>query len=106
MNTTIKDVTKAIDEFHFNIAVAQIRSLFNLVSSYDIENENDVKIVRFVTSKLLILINPMVPHLSEELWFNLGNENSISNVDFSSKSPMFADQVPGELLQFRYYSRA
>ena len=26
MNTTIKDVTKAIDEFHFNIAVAQIRS--------------------------------------------------------------------------------
>ncbi len=79
MNTTIKDVTKAIDEFHFNIAVAQIRSLFNLVSSYNIENENDIKVVRFVTSKLLILINPMVPHLAEELWFNLGNKNSISN---------------------------
>jgi leucyl-tRNA synthetase len=79
MNTTIKDVTKAIDEFHFNIAVAQIRSLFNLISSYNIENENDVKVVRFVTSKLLILINPMVPHLAEELWFTLGNENSISD---------------------------
>ena len=79
MNTTIKDVTKAIDEFHFNIAVAQIRSLFNLVSSYNIENENDIKVVRFVTSKLLILINPMVPHLAEELWFTLGNENSISD---------------------------
>ena len=79
MNTTIKDVTKAINEFHFNIAVAQIRSLFNLVSSYNIENENDIKVVRFVTSKLLILINPMVPHLAEELWFNLGNKNLILN---------------------------
>ena len=79
MNITIKDVTKAIEEFHFNIAVAQIRSLFNLVSSHIIENDNDVKVVRFVTNKLLILINPMVPHLAEELWFNLGNENLISN---------------------------
>ena len=78
MNTTIKDVTKAIDEFHFNIAVAQIRSLFNLVSSYKIENENDSKIVLFITRKLLIIINPMVPHLAEELWYSLGNENSIS----------------------------
>ena len=88
MNTTIKDVTKAIDEFHFNIAVAQIRSLFNLVSSYKIKNDNDAKVVLFVTSKLLILINPMVPHLAEELWFTLGNKNSISyecwpKVDFS-----------------------
>ena len=79
MNTTIKDVTKAIDEFHFNIAVAQIRSLFNLVSSYKIENDNDATVIHFVTSKLLILINPMVPHLAEELWFTLGNKNSISN---------------------------
>ena len=78
VNTTIKDVTQAIDEFHFNIAVAQIRSLFNLVSSYKIENENDSKIVLFIIRKLLILINPMVPHLAEELWYSLGNENSIS----------------------------
>ena len=78
MNATIKDVTKAIDEFHFNIAVAQIRSLFNLISSYKIENDNDTKVVHFVTSKLLILINPMVPHLAEELWFTLGHKNSIS----------------------------
>jgi leucyl-tRNA synthetase len=79
MNTTIKDVTKAIDEFHFNIAVAQIRSLFNIVSSHKIENDNDSKVVLFVTRKLLILINPMVPHLAEELWSDLGNKNTISH---------------------------
>ena len=79
LNTTINDVTKAIDDFHFNIAVAQIRTLFNLVSSHKIENDNDSEIVFFVTSKLLILINPMVPHLAEELWSSLGNKNLISN---------------------------
>ncbi len=79
MNTIIKDVTKAIDEFHFNIAVAQIRSLFNFVFSYKIENDNDKQVVFFVTNKLLILINPMVPHLAEELWYSLGNKSSISN---------------------------
>ena len=79
MNTTIKDVTKAIDEFHFNIAVAQIRSLFNVIFSHEIKNNDDMKVVFFVTKKLLILINPMVPHLAEELWNSLGNENLISD---------------------------
>ena len=79
MNTTIKDVTKAIDEFHFNIAVAQIRSLFNVIFSHEIKNNDDMKVVFFVTKKLLILINPMVPHLAEELWNSLGNKNLISD---------------------------
>ena len=29
LNSTIMEITKAIDQFHFNIAVASIRSLFN-----------------------------------------------------------------------------
>ena len=79
MYTTIKHVTKAIDEFHFNIAVAQIRSLFNAISSHEVKSNDDIKVVFFVTGKLLILINPMVPHLAEELWHSLGNKNSISD---------------------------
>ena len=79
MNETIKEVTKAIDEFHFNIAIAQIRSLFNILFSHKIENDDDTIVVNFVTSKLLVLINPMVPHIAEELWYSLGNKNSISN---------------------------
>ncbi len=79
MHSTIKDVTKAIEEFHFNIAVAQIRNLFNVVFSHKIKNDDDAKVVLFVISRLLVLINPMVPHIAEELWYNLGNKTSISN---------------------------
>ncbi len=79
MNLTIKDVTKAIDEFHFNISVAQIRSLYNVILAHKIENDDDTKVVLFVTRRLLVLINPMVPHIAEELWYSLGNKNSISS---------------------------
>ena len=79
MHATIKDVTKAIEDFHFNIAIAQIRNLFNVVFAHKVENDDDAKVVLFVISRLLVLINPMVPHISEELWYGLGNKNSISN---------------------------
>ena len=78
MNTTISDVTKSIDDFHFNIAVASIRSLFNSLSAFKIENDNDTKVIIYVIKNLLILINPMTPHLAEELWNYLGNKNTIS----------------------------
>ncbi len=79
LNVSIMEVTKAIDEFHFNIAVASVRSLFNSIYSYKIKNDIDTTVVIYVTRKLLILINPMVPHLAEELWDHLVNDQIIAN---------------------------
>jgi len=79
LNVSIIEVTKAIDEFHFNIAVASVRSLFNSISNYEIKNDLDSQVIIYVTKKLLILINPMVPHLAEELWHHLVGEQIIAN---------------------------
>ena len=79
LNVSIIEVTKAIDEFHFNIAVALVRSLFNSISNYEIKNEIDTLVIIYVTKKLLILINPMVPHLAEELWHHLVGKQIIAN---------------------------
>ena len=76
LNATVIEVTKSIDDFHFNIAVASIRSLFNAISSYKILNNDDKSVILYNLKKLLILINPMVPHIAEELWEIL-NENSL-----------------------------
>ena len=78
-NNTVKEVTKSIDDFHFNIAVASIRSMFNSLTSYKILNNNDRNVVSYTTKQLLILINPMVPHIAEELWEKFSeNQNMIS----------------------------
>ncbi len=78
LNKTINEVTKSIDDFHFNIAVASIRSLFNTLSSYKILDGNDKSVILYSTKKLLILINPMVPHIAEALWQKLKEKNMIA----------------------------
>ena len=77
LHITIKDVTESIDNFHFNNAVASLRSLVNKILSFKKIEQNDDVIILFNLNNLLILINPMVPHIAEELWEILGNQGMI-----------------------------
>ena len=79
LNHSIIEITKSIEEFHFNTAVSSMRSLFNQISNYKITNQDDTNVVIYTTKKFLILINPMVPHIAEELWQFLNNKDLISN---------------------------
>ena len=82
LNVTIQDVTDSIENFHFNNAIASIRSLFNSVVSYKTIDQNDAFIVLYVIKNLLILINPMVPHIAEELWETLEADGMICNANW------------------------
>ncbi len=79
LNITIKEVSQSIDDFHFNNAIASIRSLFNAILSYKVENECDEVVLLHTIKQLLILVNPMVPHITEELGEILGNSEMICN---------------------------
>ena len=92
LNQTIKEVTKAIDDFHFNIAVASIRSLFNAISSYKILNNDDKSVILHNVKKLLILINPMVPHIAEALWENLNEKVLIANESWPIADKSFEEK--------------
>ncbi len=76
---TIKNVTQAIDDFHFNIAIANIRTLFNELSFYKNQTNNNKIIFKFCFSNFLIILNPICPHICEEAWEILGNKTSISD---------------------------
>ncbi|MDA8687441.1 leucine--tRNA ligase [bacterium] len=89
LNFAIEEITKSIENFSFNIAVASIRTLFNHLVSYKAETNTDKSILLFVTNKLLIMINPMVPHISEELWKNLNNEGLVCNANWPSINKTF-----------------
>ena len=45
LNVRINEITQSIDDFHFNNAVASIRSLLNSIMSYKIINETDNDVV-------------------------------------------------------------
>ena len=76
---TIRKVTHDIEQrFHFNTAIAAIMELVNTL--YTVErskNPVSVQVVRFSIESIVLLLSPIVPHLSEELWNELGNKESV-----------------------------
>ena len=72
-------VEKAIEDFAMNKAVAQIRELSNTVSSFKIQNDADKWALREAFEILIKVFNPMMPHLAEELWSQLGHDSLLTN---------------------------
>lgn len=82
---SVKMVTQDLDRFQFNTSISRIMELVNGMYLYiqDVSSENQNKIVLIeILETLVRLIAPFTPHLAEELWEELGNEESIFNVSW------------------------
>jgi leucyl-tRNA synthetase len=71
---TIALVGEDLDRFHFNKAVARIRELSNALAEATTEDGGVAWALREGLEALVRLIGPMMPHLAEELWSELGHE--------------------------------
>ena len=75
LNNTIKCINEDIERFQFNTCMARIMEYTNALSKLD-------KIPRFYIEQLLLILAPFAPHISEELWSQIGNEYSIHNKSY------------------------
>ncbi len=68
-----------MDNFSFNTAVARIMELVNAMYKYDAlpDDRKNVKLLKEVETKLIMLLAPMAPHFCEELWSLAGNKKSV-----------------------------
>lgn len=74
---TIKKVTEDINErFNFNTAISAIMEMVNELSDYK-NRDISKKILNESLDTLLLLLAPFAPHLTEELWNNLGHAQSV-----------------------------
>ncbi len=90
---TIKKVTTDIErEYHFNTAIAALMELANEITAFEPKNDEEWSIFKFAIEKLLLLLSPFSPHISEELWDALGNKPSI----FEQKWPEWDDESAKE----------
>ncbi len=76
----INEVTKSINNFHFNLAIAAIRSHFNEINAYKVASKECLIFKKFAISKMIITLSPICPHISEEAWKLIGNKSRLSNV--------------------------
>ena len=66
MNKTIYNVTKNLDSFQYNVVIANIHEIYNLVHDHVIKNKTSNKILKNEWEKLIMLMMPLTPHLAHE----------------------------------------
>ncbi|MDL1955582.1 MAG: leucine--tRNA ligase [Candidatus Desulfofervidus auxilii] len=75
---TIKKVTEDIERFHFNTAISALMELLNEISEFwqkGLRDKISCAVLKEAIEKFIILLSPFVPHITEELWRELGHKN-------------------------------
>ncbi len=73
---TIRKVTEDIERFHFNTAVSACMELCNALVAHK-ETHGSGPALEEGIQALLLLLAPIAPHITDELWGRLGNGGSI-----------------------------
>jgi leucyl-tRNA synthetase len=79
VHKTVKGVGDDIQAFTMNKAVAKIRELTNAMDGFKVKDAGDAWVLREAWEMLLPCVNPMVPHLAEELWAQLGHKTLLTD---------------------------
>ena len=74
INKTIKKVTENINLFHYNKAIANIHEFINSAQKFIINKTVSKKEAISSFKKLSLIIQPFIPHLSEEIWKQFGEK--------------------------------
>jgi leucyl-tRNA synthetase len=80
-------VSEDIEQFRFNRAVAQIYTLSNEISGFRASLPDEAWALREACEFLVLLINPMMPHLAEELWQALGHRDMLVKQAWPKSDP-------------------
>jgi len=91
---TIKKVTNDIeDRFHFNTAISAVMELVNDIHKVlaGTEKDSDLKgaVLKEAVEAAVVLLSPVVPHITEELWRRMGHEELLLNVPW----PAFREEA-------------
>ena len=84
---TIKHVTEDYQKFHFNKAIARVRELVN---AFQKATGLSGWTIQFTLKTVLQLLNPFVPHITEELWAQLGHTQPLTSTPWPKENPVLA----------------
>ncbi|WP_017293051.1 leucine--tRNA ligase [Geminocystis herdmanii] len=75
IHTAIKEISEDLNgDYQFNTAVSELMKLSNALRDTNIKNSS---VFREGIETLILLLAPFAPHISEELWQLLGNNESV-----------------------------
>lgn len=83
MHRAIADVTKAIENFAFNKAIAELYAFTNTLS----KSKASAAAQHTAMRTLAQLMSPMVPHLAEDIWARQGGEGLVAQAPWPQADP-------------------
>ncbi len=83
LHQTISSVNDDIGRRHtFNTAIAKVRELLNMMEkmSHSLQQSEQGRALRHnVLESVLLMLSPIVPHITHQLWLDMGNDTAIVN---------------------------
>src|SRR6056297_1632017 len=91
LHETIEKVTDDIEaRLNFNTAISAIMELVNEIYHYVGKNDNINKdLLAVVSEKLVLMLAPFAPHMTEELWNKMGHKDTVHR----AKWPVFSKEA-------------
>jgi leucyl-tRNA synthetase len=89
LHRTIKKIAEDTERFSYNTAVSAFMVCVNELTDLKCHK-------REVLQPLLVLLASYAPHISEELWQQLGNEGSILDAAFPAFEPKYLEESTKE----------
>ncbi|ANF24391.1 leucine--tRNA ligase [Stutzerimonas stutzeri] len=78
IHLAIKQASQDVGQHHkFNTAIAQVMTLMNVLEKAAAATEQDRALLQEGLETVALLLAPITPHISHELWQQLGNNGSI-----------------------------
>lgn len=78
LHQTIQKVTHDMGvRLIFNTAIAANMELINTISKFTDESDNGKAIRQELLEAVVMMLSPIVPHISDQLWRELGHDNAI-----------------------------
>ena len=66
VNKTVHNVTKNLENFQYNVVIANMHEIYNLFNDHMVNNRTSTKTLKNEWEKIIMLLLPLVPHLAHE----------------------------------------
>ena len=102
MRKTHQTIAKVSDDigrrYTFNTAIAAVMELVNELNAFEINDDVDKQVVKEAIKAIILLLSPIVPHICNRLWLDLGYDSSIIDESWPTHNPELMVQENVEIV--------
>ena len=105
LKVLINSVAHNIEDFQFNKSVANIYEFVNVLSNATSKNLLNKVDFQWSLKRLAMILQPFVPHISEEIWSNLGDSSLCINQEWPVENTTVESTVMNIAIQINGKTR-